>query len=222
MVQSVTQAEQALAYQTALQDNLNPSVFMAMLATESGWNPNIVNSQGSGAEGVAQIMPSTAAQPGYGIAPISNPFDYKQAIPFAGQVLKAFGGTTPQGIQKYGTATIGSQNMADLLNGVAPNGVPTGYAAIAGSNPAQTAQPATASGGGIVSTIGNSVGNVLAGMPSLAPLGLAIKVATAPKGSGPSSLVTDGVLILIGLGLIYLALHKQINPVIVTAAKASV
>jgi hypothetical protein len=205
---ATAQAEQQLAAQAAQQYGLNQNVFEAMLATESGWQPNINNMQGSGAEGVAQIMPSTAAQPGYGIAPISNPYDYTQAIPFAAQVLSAFGGTTPQGIQRYGTATVGSDAMNNLMQGITANGL----------NPI-TGQPETASSAAQSSasnspSIWSSVTNaVLGSNPITGPAYTAYKTVTGP------SFLTEAVFVVIGLGLIYFALHKQLDPVIVNAAK---
>ena len=62
----------------------------AALMKESSGDPNAVNPS-SGASGIAQILPSTAAQPGYGVAPISvaDTKDPTKAIPFAANYVAA-------------------------------------------------------------------------------------------------------------------------------------
>jgi soluble lytic murein transglycosylase-like protein len=47
-----------------------PQVLAALIQQESGWNPRAVGKAGDG--GLGQIIPSTAAAPGYGVAPIST------------------------------------------------------------------------------------------------------------------------------------------------------
>ncbi len=44
-----------------------------LLKTESNFNPKAVN-KASGAQGLAQVMPDTAADPGYDVTPLSDPF----------------------------------------------------------------------------------------------------------------------------------------------------
>lgn len=49
--------------------NINP-MLPKLIQTESGGNPNAVSP--AGAQGVAQIMPATASDPGYGVKPLQN------------------------------------------------------------------------------------------------------------------------------------------------------
>lgn len=55
---------------------------------ESGFNPRAVNTR-SGAQGIMQILPATARDPGFGVPAIRDPFDPAQAIPFAASYLAA-------------------------------------------------------------------------------------------------------------------------------------
>lgn len=59
-----------------------------LLYQESRFDPTAVN-KSSGAQGIAQVMPATARDPGFGVAPLANPFDPQQAIPWAGAYLAA-------------------------------------------------------------------------------------------------------------------------------------
>ena len=60
----------------------------ALMIAESGGDPNAVSR--AGAEGAYQIMPSTAAQPGYGVPPMEGDrFDPKASRAFARQYLQA-------------------------------------------------------------------------------------------------------------------------------------
>lgn len=83
-----------------------PSGLLAdVLGQESGWNPNAINAS-SGATGLAQVLPSTAANPGYGVTPLSNPYDSSSSISFAGQYLRALfqkTGSWQGAVQAYGT-----------------------------------------------------------------------------------------------------------------------
>ncbi len=61
----------------------------ALMIAESGGDPTAVSR--AGAEGAYQIMPSTAADPGYGVAPMKGSrFDPKASREFAKQYLQAF------------------------------------------------------------------------------------------------------------------------------------
>ena len=60
----------------------------ALMVAESGGNPNAVSS--AGAEGAYQIMPSTAADPGFGVSPMEGSrFDPEASRGFARQYLQA-------------------------------------------------------------------------------------------------------------------------------------
>ena len=66
-----------------------PSGLLArQLFQESSYDAAAVNSS-TGAQGIAQVMPATAADPGFGVPPLRNPFDPAQAIPWAGAYLAA-------------------------------------------------------------------------------------------------------------------------------------
>lgn len=88
---------------------VRPALGAALIRQESGGNPNAVSS--SGAQGLGQLMPSTARALG-----VTNPFDPEQNIrasmQYLGQHLKTFGGDEtkalaaynagPGAVQKYG------------------------------------------------------------------------------------------------------------------------
>lgn len=68
---------------------LDPEIFVRQIQTESGFNPQAVSSAGAG--GLAQIMPATARQPGFGISPISDEarFDPEASLNFGAQYMRA-------------------------------------------------------------------------------------------------------------------------------------
>lgn len=59
----------------------------ALIQQESGGDPNAVSS--AGAVGLAQSMPATAKDPGYGVKPLENPRDPEQARRFAKEYMGA-------------------------------------------------------------------------------------------------------------------------------------
>jgi hypothetical protein len=67
---------------------VNPDVLFNLLKTESNFNPKAVN-KASGAQGIAQVMPDTAADPGYDVTPLSNPFNAEDSIRFSAEYLSA-------------------------------------------------------------------------------------------------------------------------------------
>lgn len=94
-----------------------PQLATSLFQTESGFNPTARNPR-SGAFGIGQVLASTAANPGYGLPPISEAdlADPKKAIPWSLDYLKARGGplgvtdwNDPQqaarGIRAYGENT---------------------------------------------------------------------------------------------------------------------
>ena len=58
-----------------------------LILAESGGNPNAVSPVG--AQGLAQIMPATGRNPGFGVAPIENPFDPVESRRFANDYIVA-------------------------------------------------------------------------------------------------------------------------------------
>lgn len=64
-------------------------LFIRQIEVESGFNPRAVSPAGAG--GIAQIMPATARQPGFGITPISDQdrFDPEASLRFGAQYMRA-------------------------------------------------------------------------------------------------------------------------------------
>jgi hypothetical protein len=79
---------QATATADAEQYGIPPQLFLDRINAESGWNPNAYNA--SGATGLGQVLPSTAADPGYGIAPLTDPTDPNANLSFSAQLLSAY------------------------------------------------------------------------------------------------------------------------------------
>ena len=82
-----------LAASIAREYGLNPEIFVRQMMQESGLNPDAVSP--AGAVGIAQIMPATARDPGYGIAPISDLRDPEESLRFGAQYMRAM-------LDKYG------------------------------------------------------------------------------------------------------------------------
>lgn len=82
-----------LAASIAREYGLNPEIFVRQMMQESGLNPDAVSP--AGAVGIAQIMPDTARDPGYGIAPISDRRDPESSLRFGAQYMRAM-------LDKYG------------------------------------------------------------------------------------------------------------------------
>ena len=77
-----------LADYYAEQYGLDPTIFRRMIMQESGFDPEARNER-SGALGIAQIMPDSARQPGFGIDPIEDRLDPEQSLRFGAQYLRA-------------------------------------------------------------------------------------------------------------------------------------
>lgn len=75
----------------------------AIIQQESGGDPNAVSK--AGAIGLAQIMPKTAKDPGFGVTPVDDPRDPKQAKRFIreyfGAMLKRYGGDHEAALVAY-------------------------------------------------------------------------------------------------------------------------
>ena len=76
-----------MAAQIAREEGIDPEIFVRLIAQESRFNPDAVSPKG--AEGIAQIMPDTARDPGYGITPISDRRDPEASLRFGAQYLRA-------------------------------------------------------------------------------------------------------------------------------------
>ena len=110
--------DQASGYSTAISqaesaNGIPAGLLRQQLMVESNLNPNAYNAS-SGATGIAQILPSTAADPGYGLEPHTTLGEPTSDIAFAGRYLRALysqTGSWTQAIQRYGTiGTEGPQN----------------------------------------------------------------------------------------------------------------
>ena len=82
-----------LAASYARRYGLDPEIFVRQMMQESGLNPDAVSPKG--AVGIAQIMPDTARDPGFGIEPISDPRDPEEALRFGAEYMRAM-------LDKYG------------------------------------------------------------------------------------------------------------------------
>ena len=75
----------------------------ALIMAESGGNPMAVSPVG--AQGLAQVMPATARDPGFGVTPLEDPFDPVQSRRFAkeylGAMLKRYKGNLPAALVAY-------------------------------------------------------------------------------------------------------------------------
>lgn len=84
---------------------LDPEIFVRQIEQESAFDPMAVSPAGAG--GIAQIMPGTAAAPGFGIAPISNQdrFNVPVALDFGAQYMRAmldrYDGDYPRALAAY-------------------------------------------------------------------------------------------------------------------------
>lgn len=82
------QSLKQIAQSAAQEFNLDEDIFMALISTESAWNPNAVSPKG--AKGLAQLMPNTARALG-----VADPFDPVQNLRggarFLRQMLDQFG-----------------------------------------------------------------------------------------------------------------------------------
>lgn len=76
-----------LAASYAQRYGLDPEIFVRQMVQESGLNPDAVSPKG--AVGIAQIMPQTARDPGFGIAPIDDPRDPEEALRFGAEYMRA-------------------------------------------------------------------------------------------------------------------------------------
>ena len=82
-----------LAASIAREYGLNPEIFVRQMMQESGLNPDAVSP--AGAVGIAQIMPDTARDPGYGVTPIDDLRDPEASLRFGAQYMRAM-------LDKYG------------------------------------------------------------------------------------------------------------------------
>ena len=92
-----------LATAMAQKYGLDPNIFVRQMAQENRFRPTGTSS--AGAEGIAQIMPATARDPGYGVRPLANTSDPVESIRFAAEYMRAmldeFGGDYSLALAAY-------------------------------------------------------------------------------------------------------------------------
>ena len=76
-----------MAAMYARQYGLDPEIFVRQIAQESRFNPDAVSPKG--AVGIAQIMPDTARDPGYGVTPIEDRTDPEESLRFSAEFMRA-------------------------------------------------------------------------------------------------------------------------------------
>lgn len=96
---------QSIANQAALANGIDPTIFSNLIASESSWNPSAIgpsfqqNGQTINAQGIAQFLPSTAANLGI------NPLDPIQALNGSAQYLNTlvnqYNGNMNQAVAAY-------------------------------------------------------------------------------------------------------------------------
>jgi hypothetical protein len=197
-----TSAYTPLIEQSAAQYGVPAAVLYWQLNQESGLNPDAAPSS-TGAVGIAQILPSTAADPGYGVTPISDPSDPNQAIPFAAAYDAALyqqTGSWTGALTRYGTLASVPQSVTDAWNsllgsGAASEQYPSLYpggnygGSNPGADPGAAATPYYSAPGGIAA-------------PDFSPPGGIAEPDDGPDGSsgGWLSLVEElAVRIMLGL-----------------------
>jgi Transglycosylase SLT domain len=203
-----------------------------LIATESGYNPAAFN-PASGATGIAQILPSTAASPGYGIAPLSNLSDPNASIAFAGQYLAAqykrtgswtgavsaygtvapSGPTNPQQASLWQIASNANNAGSGITGGKLINVVgapPASGGAGTGGAVAQGAPLVPGAGYpltvGLQSGITSWLGSLASGFAD------AFKQAISGMLSGLENWITRGFLIFIGVVIVAIALWRLLAP----------
>lgn len=111
---------QGYATQTAQSAGLDPTVFRNLIQHESGWNPDAVNPT-SGAAGLGQFLPSTAAK--YGATPQmlrQNPqYALDLSTRMVAELKNYYNGNEPQAYAAY---FIGPGNIDSAIRAGGPNG----------------------------------------------------------------------------------------------------
>lgn len=91
----------------AKKHNLPPEMVYGFLASESGGNPNAVSPKG--AVGLFQSMPSTAANPGYGVA-LYDPHSIDGSLDYMSAMFKQAGGDPVRAAQMWNAGPNGNPN----------------------------------------------------------------------------------------------------------------
>lgn len=134
---SVPEHLRPIIQQASEQSGVPFNIIAAKLQQESGFRPDARGT--SGEVGISQIMPSTAAQPGYGLPPISaaDAGDPTKAIPWGAQYLAAR--AKDKGVTDWGDPAQAAKGLA-AYNGSGPaaDGYGRQVAVLAGLSSGQT------------------------------------------------------------------------------------
>jgi hypothetical protein len=129
----------ALARKAALEAGVDPDLYARLINQESGWDPNAVSP--TGAIGLTQFLPSTAKDPGYGVAPLDDIHDPNEQLRGGAEYLKAmldrYGGDTNKALAAYngGAGNVDKGNYSsEMTNYVAsingPGHTPVAYSGL--------------------------------------------------------------------------------------------
>jgi len=171
-----TDAYQTYAVQQAQAYGIDPNVFLQQLGQESSWDPN---AQNGNASGIAQFMPSTAAQ--YGVD-TSDPYSsITGAAQYDSDLLNANGGNYQQMLTSYGTLsndpTANNGPGSSIWNafqntisgaGNSTTGTGTTSAGSTGATSAGSSSSTSSGISGIISKYGSSLLAIILGMLMIA------------------------------------------------------
>jgi hypothetical protein len=111
-------AWEPIIQQSAMQFGLDPQMWYRQIMQESAGNQYAQSHMG--ARGPAQVMPGTAANPGFGMRPLSDVYNPSVAIPWAAEYLRKhidyYGGDVAKGVAAY-NAGAGNVNRAVAQGG---------------------------------------------------------------------------------------------------------
>ena len=136
----------------------------SVIQNESGWNSDAVNSQ-SGATGIMQFLPSTAANPGFGVQPF-NPNDPYASMSAAAQyisALQANTGSLAAALNKYSGGAAYAAKLAAQYGGSSGT-----------SSPGAAGAASSTTGGSWLSTIGHYTAEILIGLVAIVVIGLGV------------------------------------------------
>ena len=154
------------AEQVGAQYGLPAGLMSSVIQNESGWNSDAVNSQ-SGATGIMQFLPATAANPGYGVQPF-NPTDPYASMSAAAQyiaALQANTGSLGAALNQYSGGAPYAATLAARYGGTAGTASGSGAAAPASAG---------SSGSGWFGTIGHYTTEILIGLVAIVVIGLGV------------------------------------------------
>ena len=92
----------SLASKYATQYGVDPVLYSSLIEQESRWKPDAVSPMG--ARGIVQVMPDTARDPGFGVAPVQmgNVEDeLRFGAEYLGTMLKKYNGDVPRALAAY-------------------------------------------------------------------------------------------------------------------------